>query len=821
MVAEEVGKSAGLMGTPMAGATATVIPGDQLAALAQQKMPVLAQALQRDPQTFGSQMGPNYPLIPYALDPLGPNGRPDPRKYQYDISENLNVSKQLAKWNTLKAVSEQCDVVARCITIRTSEVAKMDMAFIVSDEAIASVMNRENVGTAQASAIARQENAEMIAKLSDFWANPYPQSDRGWREWITEALWQVLVYDGLAIHPQMTLGRDVIGLNIVDASTIKLLLNNYGDTPRPPDPAYQQILWGFPRGEFTASPDKDSANPTKKFVDAAYRTSMRDQLSYYVMNRRTWTPYGFSPVEQAIPLANLYMEYQQMMLFEFKHGTSSDVYMKTTGDELTLQSLTNWERIYNDWAEGSTANRKKTRLLPPGFDPVFGKTVDEAYKPDYIESILKRLAAIFGVSSQQLGVIPRAGMGGGKGAQEGDQDNAETVSSKPMMNFIEEVVNSLSRRYLGATRSVTCTMQDDKGGQDDVMIANAAKINVTSAIMTANEQRRELGLPDYDFAGADEPFIVAGNQVIYLRGQFDASQTPQGAQGTQGAQPEGQEGADSGQTPTPDVEPDNQALKSAEAKAYKAFLSKSRSREFEFKYHTPQEAETLKAGLAPRPKLTKRSSEDTPQYKKLKAIADKYAPLIATAIASGAHGIETAIETRSAAAMTFDSATVQELLVSIYTESADVAGEFASAATGTAAVESQSVQQLLASRGFHLKGMTETVQSHVATAIDNGIASGDSHSAIADAIRSEVLGPMLNRQASTIAITETNRAYNAAFSDNLQAAGFTGWEWMTDGDPCDDCQENEGEHSFGDTQPPEHPNCQCLVIPSSATPATP
>ena len=821
LVAEEVGKASALGGTPMAGTTATVIPGDQLAALSQSRMPVMAQALQRDAATFGSQMGPNYPLIPYALDPLGPNGRPDPRKYQYDISENLQVSKQLAKWNTLKAAAEQCDVVSRSITIRATEVAKMDKAWIVSDDAIAAVMDRDGVGTAQASATARQENATLIAKLNEFWDNPYPQSDRGWREWITEAMWQVLVYDGLAIHPQMSLGRDVLGFNIIDSSTIKLLLNNYGDTPRPPDPAFQQILWGFPRGEFTASPDKDPKNPTKKFVDGAYRNGMRDQLSYYVMNRRTWTPYGFSPVEQAIPLANLYMEYQQMMLFEFKHGTSSDVYMKTTGDEITLQSVTNWERIYNDWAEGSTANRRKTRVLPPGFDPVFGKSVDEAYKPDYIESILKRLAAIFGISSQQLGVIPRAGMGGGKGAQEGDQDNAETVSSKPMMNFIEEFVNSLSRRYLGATKAVTFTLQDDKGGQDDVEIANAAKIKVSSAIMTANEQRREMGLPDYDFAGADEPFIVAGNQVIYLRGQFNASQAPQSPQGPQGAQPEVQESPDSGEAPAtdvaPDAEPDTTALKFAEAKAYRSFVAKGRARPFEFKYHTEDEAETLKAGLVPNPKLTKRSSEGTPQYRKMQMVAHKHAVLLAAALAAGVKGITEAVAGRSGAGVIVDTTAAASVLKDLYTAAGAIGGEYGSIATGTEAIDSQSVASLLANRGFTLRGVTATIQNHIGTAIEDGIAAGDSQSAIADSIRSQVLGPMLNRQASTIAITETNRAYNAAFADNLQSAGFQGWEWLTDGDPCPECVDNEGTHSFGDTQPPEHPNCQCIMTPGDFT----
>ena len=612
---------AGLSGTPMQQQSATVVPASQMA-IPQGMMPSLAQALQRDVEVFGSQMGPNYPLLPSPLDPLGSNGRPDPRRYQYDISENLQITRQLAKWNILKAAAEQCDIIARAITIRASEVSKMDKSWIVSDEAIAFIKDRDGVGTAEAAETAREENKELIASLNEFWENPYPQSDRGWREWITEAMWQVTVYDALAIHPQMSLGRKVLGFNIIDASTIKCLLDNYGGIPRPPDPAYQQILWGFPRGEFTATPDKDPDHPTPKFLDSSSGTDARDQLSYFKMNARTWTPYGFSPTEQAIPLVNLYLEYQKMMLFEFKHGTRADVYMRTTGSELSLKTLPAYERIYNDNLEGDTAQRKKTRLLPEGFDPVFAPSTEERFKPEFIESILKRIAGIYGISPAQFGVVPRAGLGGGKGAQEGDQDNAEIVSSKPTMNFIEEFVNTLSRRHLGATKNVTFILSDDKGGKDDSLIATAAQINVQSGIMTLNEQRRELGLDDYDFDGADEAFTVAGNTVVYMRGQFSAqaanplgvpsgvdlsgNPTPQGQEG-QAPQKEGDQkaGSPSGGAAGSVSQSGSQAsgLKAKEKVAFAKFAKSGKTRDFEFLHHTEDEIELLKGGLVPdRPK---------------------------------------------------------------------------------------------------------------------------------------------------------------------------------------------------------------------------
>ncbi len=796
--------------------------------------PTLAQSLARNADVFGSQMGPNYPLFPIAIDPLNSNGRADPRKFQYDISENLQITKHLAKWNVLKAAAEQCDVVARAVTIRAAEVAKMDKSWVVSDEAVAFYRDRDNCGTAEASETARKENEKLLSYLNEFWDNPYPQSDKGWRQWIVEAIWQIMVYDGLAIHPAMTLGRKVIGFDIIDASTIKIYLNNQGDTPRPPDPAYAQILFGFPRGEFLATEDKN----TPTFLGGEFNITDRDQLSYFVMNPRSWTPYGFSPVEQAIPLVNLYMEYTKMMLFEFKHGTSSDVYIETTGNEMGIKEYAAWDRIFNDYMEGDSANRKKTRTLPDGFKAVFAPTIEERFKPDYVESILKRLAGIFGISSQQLGVIPRAGMGGGKGAQEGDQDNSETVSTKPMQNFIEEFVNSLSRRYLGATKMVTFRLTDDKGGQDDVMLANAAKINTASGVMTLNEQRRELGLDDYDFEGADEPFVVAGNQVVYIRGQFgtqqavstqtaigaasDAQASPQGAQGQEDSGEEGGSQSGAAQAPLGD--------KATEAKAFKEFSKKPRSREFIFKFHTPEEAQVLKAQIIDTPKgsITK-SANDRPAYDKLKAAAKKHATAIGESIIAGMTGIPEAItQALNTSAVggfkaiathavsqnvTFNLSASMSALGDLYDSAHGIvqstAGDIFNGGQAT-----KSIQQLLSQREIVLNGISDSSMKRISDAIANGISTGASHSEISTAVNAIIADP---KRAEVIAQTEMNRAFNQTFSDQMQAAGYSQWEWLADTGACPECAEMAGLHDFGTEQPPLHPNCNCqVVVPDGA-----
>lgn len=617
----------GSMGPALQGAPANLSMLAQGTAMS----PPLGRAL----TTYNDSLGPASPFVPIPLDYGQPGtGRPAPRKYQYDVAENLSLVNRLASWNLLTAAATQCDIVARCITIRALDTAKKGWTFNVTKDAIARIMQQKGVSQSQAAKIARDQNLDQITQLSEFWENPYPQTYRGFREWITEAMWQIMVYDGLPIVPCFNLGGDVIGFEIVTASTVKILLNNFGQTPTPPDPAYQQVLWGFPRGEFVSGPMKGE---DKTFIGGEFNVQERDMMHYFVMNRRTWTPYGYSPVEQALPMVNLYMNRQKWLNSEYEHGTSAKVYMKAldTGD-LTWQNYADWERVLNDYMEGQTQTRHLTKITP--FEPVFAPEIDERYKGDYDEEIRKWIASIFGVSAQQVGVIPRAGMGGGKGAAEGQQDDAETISSKPMDDFITEFINALGRAHLGQTRDVTFTLVDDKGAEEGVEIAQAGQVFVSAGLKTRNEWREENGLPPVPEPEADQLSITTATGVQFLKGLLEEAEAagqptegePDGEapQVPQGQDQEGEDSPDGDKGGAPQAGVDEKAV-DAELRKFTQFVARcqksGRWRTFEFAtlpedvgnrlnetgYFIAKGArewkpgwaqELVKAGLAPRPK---------------------------------------------------------------------------------------------------------------------------------------------------------------------------------------------------------------------------
>ena len=533
-ITEAVEKAAqSLMGTPMYNQAgyANVVPAQPIGGqgLAQQSG-WEATALPRPGDAFGSMLGPAAPLLPSPIDPVDPaTGRAEPRKFQFQVAYNLNLTQQDVPWSVLRALADQCDIIARAITIRVSEIVKMNWSFTLSDLAITEIMAEQNVSHAQAAKIGRDKYKNQISQLTEFWENPYPQADRGWSEWITEFGWQHLVYDGVPVYPQYNLGGKVIGFNIIDAPTIKILLDNRGDIPRPPAPAFQQILWGFPRGEFTASPDSDVDG--EYYADAEGTSFKTDTLAYFIRNRRTWSPYGFSAVEQAIPAATLYLERQRWFIDDFQAGTMPMTFMKTDSQEIDHLRLAAFERVFNDKMVGSSEERHKIKVLPKGFDPVIAPEMTERYKPEMDEYIIKKIASIFGIAPSQLGVVARAGLGGGKGAHDGEEQSAETVSARPMENFIVEVINSLCRRFLSMDKNITFNLEDRSTAENEAEKAKAYQTALSSGTMTLNDARGDMGLPLYDMKEADEPFILTAAGPVFLKGTLDSQQQQAQAQG--------------------------------------------------------------------------------------------------------------------------------------------------------------------------------------------------------------------------------------------------------------------------------------------------
>ena len=59
-------------------------------------------ALERNPNYPSVPFGPGNPIIPGAINPSRADGRPDPRRYEFQVAQNINITEtRLTPFKTL------------------------------------------------------------------------------------------------------------------------------------------------------------------------------------------------------------------------------------------------------------------------------------------------------------------------------------------------------------------------------------------------------------------------------------------------------------------------------------------------------------------------------------------------------------------------------------------------------------------------------------------------------------------------------------------------------------------------------------------------
>ena len=471
--------------------------------------------LPRNPWLSTVPFGPGTPITPGAINPVREDGRPDPRRYEYQVAQNINVTEtRLVPFKTLRASADQIDILRRCIEVIKNKVTGLDWDIVLGTDASEKIAATSGGDHVRAMAKAREKYTDEINRMRTFWENPDRSNGLTFSDWLMTALEEILVIDAWAVWPQRSVGGDLYGLQILDGSTIKPLLDDRGMRPMSPDAAFQQILYGFPRAEFTANDDDPTA-------DGEFTA---DDLQYMVRNRRTTSVYGYSPTERALPLADIYLRRQQWIRAEYTDGVLPELMFTTDENWGTNPDLLRaYENIFNDDLAGQTQQRKRLRLLPAGMTPVQFEAYGEKFKDTLDDYLITSICGHYGVQPAEIGFAPKGGLGGA-GFEEGRAESAEAIGTQPLVNWISKMLTNISYTYLGMPRELEFKLMTSKR-LDNETNARKNQIEVTSGGKTINERRSELGLPLLDTPQADMPILMAGASTFLFSpdGIIDAS----------------------------------------------------------------------------------------------------------------------------------------------------------------------------------------------------------------------------------------------------------------------------------------------------------
>jgi SPP1 gp7 family putative phage head morphogenesis protein len=488
-----------------------------------------ARPLPQNPADAQVPFGPGVPLPIAPINPVDPRtGRPQPRQWEYPQSWNLpGFSDRLIPWAILRAAADQIALFRQCIEVRKNEISTLDWDIVISKKAVdRAALDDPSTSRHDIQTEMRKRLQPHIARLTAFWEEPDPRNGLDFIGWATKLLEEHFVLDAVAVYPRRTRGGDPYGLEILDGSTIKPLLDQYGHRPLPPNPAFQQLLQGFPRGEFVA--DTEVGEDREPLVLNGYES---DRLVYLVHNVRATTPYGYSAVEQALDDGDLWLKRHGWLKAEYSDGVMPSGWLLAGEGQADWSptQLQEYGRAFNDYYAGQTALRQRYQILPYGMKPsdTAGSDAGEKYKPDYDLFLLKLVARHFDTTMAELGFTEAKGLGS-TGWHEGQADIQDRAGTKPTLARLQSWCTRLMRKYLDAPPELQFRIAgleaEDEAQQDTV-----AGARVDSGRMTLNEDRDRTGLPRYTFPEADQPYIKTATGVFFLEGALARSQAAMAA----------------------------------------------------------------------------------------------------------------------------------------------------------------------------------------------------------------------------------------------------------------------------------------------------
>jgi len=855
---------------PPAGATMVPL-ADVLTAIQQTGQAAAPPApMPRPPEWMSLPFNPGDPLYPAPINAARTDtARPEPRIYEYPVSWNLRVSdNRLIPWKTLRDAADM-PIVRQCITHRQKELTGLKWDITISQGALEEA-EAAGLGRAEATQRLQDKLAPDIQRLVQFWQTPDPEQGLEFEDWLWQVIEEQLVLDAVAIYPRYTYGGDLHALNALDGSTIKPLLNDRGARPQAPHPAYQQILFGFPRGEFTA--DVDADGEASGFA--------ADQLIYRRRGLRTWTPYGYSPVEQALIDVDLYLKRHGWMRAEYDDGVTPELVLKIlSGDpaQWAPRQLKEYERAFNDDLAGSTAERMRARIMPPGMDVADMPSIPERYKPEYDLHLIKLVASHFNVPTTELGFTEAKGLGS-SGLHQGQSEINYRKGLLPDARWWQRLLTRIQRIHLGAPAELEFKFLglDEEDEQDSDSIADS---RVKSGRMTINEDRDRLGLPRFDIAEADKPAIITASGITFIEGSAEASEAArqalaQGKPPAPGQEPpQGEETSPAGEGGEGEEGGEQAIAAKAELAAFRRWARKRTApgRPFEF---TADRALLVKLApdLADDDRVTFKAGDAGPKgwpgWEHDEALTTHYRRVIRRALTDAVdveqlaadwlngRAAQKAVDPAEAGGATGTGAETAQQWV----EAADVLASLTGAlrpvlgdlwveawlightsATGLltrarpdwgdwtpgnpAAARkliggARGLQDLLDHYGVEtIRSIAKTRLDDLAQVLAEALRDGWSTDRVARDLRSVLDDP---GRADMVARTEVARAQSQASTDTYRDAGVDRVEWMiAPSDACPICVGNgeEGpihrgqDFAGGVDAPPQHPNCRCAIAP--------
>ena len=490
--------------------------------------------------------GPLAPITPFAIDrPDEESGRPGPRRWQYPVGLNLPQypgNLKLISFANLRAYADLYSVARTCVQLRKQEILGLEWDIVPTSEAHEAMRGDK-------AALAEFQERRNIAL--GFWRRPDPNYNNI-SSWLSACLEDLFVIDALSLYLHPTrlpgsgpFGSDLAALEVLDGSTIYPLVDVAGASPRPPAPAYQQYIWGVPRVDLMTIMLEEDQERIKEELGEPVRQYRGDQLLYAPYVTRSFTPYGFPPMEQAILPITIGLRRQQWALDFFSEGSIPGMFV-IAPPEWTPQQIRTFQDSLNALG-GDVAMKWRVIVLPGGSKPELQKPPEVASAAD--QFIVESVLMAFDVKPMELGVAPSGQHGlGGRGLAEASQKAAQRHSLVPLLRWLESAVFDYVIQNVWGQRDMRFRFIGAEETEDEGTKAETMRTYVSAGILTLDEARLAIDQEPYGLPETSSPQVLTASGYVPVTAPAQPQTTA--PDGGTGQEPPGVEPGESPEQPS-------------------------------------------------------------------------------------------------------------------------------------------------------------------------------------------------------------------------------------------------------------------------------
>lgn len=331
------------------------------------------------------------------------------------------------------------------------------------------------------------ETLGRILAVESFLAKP--DGVRPFSSWLRMLLEDVLAIDAASIEKRRNFKGELIGLDVVQGDTIKLLVDENGRVPMPPAPAYQQVIRGRVWNDLTTQ-----------------------DLIYAPRNLRPGHIYGYSPVEQIIVTINTAIGRQSQQLSYFTEGNIPAGFI-TVPDGWTSQQIREWQ----DWMDARLAGNQaeRAKLIWAPFGAQYQAFKAAPLKDEYDEWLARVICFCFSLPPTAfVHQINRA-------TAATEQDRAQDEGVEPLLKWVARLMSAIIQEDLGHP---DLEFAWDLASKPDAEAASVYDMWLAKGVATIDEVRDQFNRDPLPNGLGAEPLIYTPNGIIPLQ---RALNTPQ------------------------------------------------------------------------------------------------------------------------------------------------------------------------------------------------------------------------------------------------------------------------------------------------------